>query len=223
MAAPDLTIVESRSGDALHLTFISRYSSPVEDTLPKEAEMRTYLHAKFAAMAQQGRGTTVESTVSAQAREDFAHGFGNELWDRFAPAGLKKLYWQLLDAGVRVRTIQVLSDDPVVPWELMRPARESGGGRNDRQDFLALTTRVARWQMGESAMARPPQTLEVKRMVVVAPRYAGAMALNGAQAEAASLHTSRRASKKCGAITRIFGRWRRTCRMELFTLPAMAW
>jgi len=187
MAAPDLTIVESRSGDALHLTFISRYSSPVEDTLPKEAEMRTYLHAKFAAMAQQGRGTTVESTVSAQAREDFAHGFGNELWDRFAPAGLKKLYWQLLDAGVRVRTIQVLSDDPVVPWELMRPARESG---KDRQDFLALTTRVARWQMGESAMARPPQTLEVKRMVVVAPRYAGAMALNGAQAEAASLHES---------------------------------
>ena len=191
-AAPDLTIVESRSGDALHVTFISRYSSPVEDTLPKEAEMRAYLHAKYAAMAQHGRGTQVEpSTTSVQASEDFARGFGNELWDRFAPAGLKKLYWQLHDAGVQVRTIQVLSDDPVLPWELMRPAREGGGTRgNDRQDFLALTTRVARWQMGESAMARPPQMLEVKRMVVVAPRYTGAMALSGAQAEAAALHSA---------------------------------
>jgi len=187
MAVPDLTILESRSGDALHLTFVSRYSSPVEDTLPKEAEMRAYLHAKFAAMAQQGRGTTVASTSSAQAGTDFAHGFGNELWDRFAPPGLKKLYWQLRDAGVQVRTIQVLSDDPVVPWELMRPVRENG---RDRQDFLGLTTRVARWQMGASSMPRPPQTLDVKRMVVVAPRYAGAMALSGAQMEAAALHTA---------------------------------
>ncbi len=187
MAAPDLTIIESRSGDALHLTFVSRYSSPVEDTLPKEAEMRAYLHAKFAAMAQHGRGMKVDAPANAQAGEDFARGFGNELWERFAPPGLKKLYWQLLDAGVRLRTIQVLSDDPVVPWELMRPVRETG---KDRQDFLGLTTRIARWQMGASAMARPPQQLAVKRSVVVAPRYAGAMALNGAQAEAAALHTA---------------------------------
>jgi CHAT domain-containing protein len=69
----------------------------------------------------------------------------------------------------------------------MRPSREAG---KERQDFLGLTTRVARWQMGESAMARPPQQLTVKRMVVVAPKYAGAMALNGAQAEAAALHTA---------------------------------
>jgi len=88
---------------------------------------------------------------------------------------------------VLVRTIQVLSDDPVVPWELMRPAREDG---KDRRDFLALTTRVARWQMGASAMARPPQVLEVKRMVVVAPQYAGAMTLHGARAEAVALHNA---------------------------------
>jgi hypothetical protein len=194
MGVPDLTIMERRNGDELLLTFVSRYGPgygwTVEDTLPKEAEMRAYLHAKFAAMAQHGRGTTVESTgsaTSAQASEDFARGFGNELWDRFAPPGLKKLYWQLRDAGVRIRTIQVMSDDPIVPWELMRPAREGG---KERQDFLGLTTRVARWQMGTSPMSRPPQKLEVKRMVVVAPRYAGAMALSGAQAEAASLHTA---------------------------------
>jgi TPR repeat protein len=185
MASPDLTIIESRIGDTLHLTFMTRYASPVEATLPKASEMRAYIGTKFAQLARQGRGLTVESEIPVTRRgEDFARGFGDELFDRFTPGEFKQLYWRLRDAGIPLRTVQVLSDDPALPWELMRPAREGG---QDRQDFWGLTARVARWQMGATGLPRPPQALRVNKMVVIAPHYAGALALDAAQQEAESL------------------------------------
>jgi TPR repeat protein len=185
MAAPDLTIIESRSDDTLHLTFVTRYASPVEAVLPKAAEMRAYIATKLAELARHGRGVTVEGEApSAQQAEDLARGFGADLYDRFTPPEFKQLYWQLRDAGIELRSVQVLSDDPMLPWELMRPARTGG---QDRQEFLGLTARVARWQLGTTGLPRPPQSLQVHKLIVIAPHYAGSMALDAAQQEADSL------------------------------------
>ncbi len=185
MAAPDLTVIESRSDDTLHLTFVTRYASPVEAVLPKAAEMRAYIATKLAELARHGRGVTVEGEApSAQQAEDLARGFGADLYDRFTPPEFKQLYWQLRDAGIELRSVQVLSDDPMLPWELMRPARTGG---QDRQEFLGLTARVARWQLGTTGLPRPPQSLQLQKLVVIAPHYAGSMALDAAQQEADSL------------------------------------
>jgi TPR repeat protein len=185
MAAPDLTVIESRSDDTLHLTFVTRYASPVEAVLPKAAEMRAYIATKLAELARHGRGVTVEGEApSAQQGEDLARGFGADLYDRFTPPEFKQLYWQLRDAGIELRSVQVLSDDPMLPWELMRPARTGG---QDRQEFLGLTARVARWQLGTTGLPRPPQSLQLQKLVVIAPHYAGSMALDAAQQEADSL------------------------------------
>lgn len=185
MAVPDLTIIENRTDDTLHLTFVTRYSSPVEAALPKALEMRQYIGMKLGELSQRGRGLTPEGqTHDVRRGEDLARGFGDELYDRFAPLGFKQLYWQLRDAGVRLRTIQVLSDDPMLPWEMMRPARANG---QDRQDFMGLTARVARWQLGATGLPRPPQELLVHKMVVIAPQYATSIKLDAAQQEADSL------------------------------------
>jgi TPR repeat protein len=187
MAAPDLTVIESRSDDTLHLTFVTRYASPVEAVLPKAAEMRAYIATKLAELARHGRGVTVEGEApSAQQAEDLARGFGADLYDRFTPPEFKQLYWQLRDAGIELRSVQVLSDDPMLPWELMRPARTGG---QDRQEFLGLTARVARWQLGTTGLPRPPQSLQVHKLIVIAPHYAGSMALDAAQQEADSLRS----------------------------------
>jgi TPR repeat protein len=187
MAAPDLTIIESHSDDTLHLTFVTRYASPVEAVLPKAAEMRAYIGTKLAELARHGRGVTIEGEApSAQQAEDLARGFGADLYDRFTPPEFKQLYWQLRDAGIELRSVQVLSDDPMLPWELMRAARTGG---QDRQEFLGLTARVARWQLGTTGLPRPPQALQVRKLVVIAPHYAGSMALDAAQQEADSLRT----------------------------------
>jgi TPR repeat protein len=187
MAAPDLTVIESRSDDTLHLTFVTRYASPVEAVLPKAAEMRAYIATKLAELARHGRGVTVEGEApSAQQGEDLARGFGADLYDRFTPPEFKQLYWQLRDAGIELRSVQVLSDDPMLPWELMRPARTGG---QDRQEFLGLTARVARWQLGTTGLPRPPQSLQVHKLIVIAPHYAGSMALDAAQQEADSLRS----------------------------------
>jgi TPR repeat protein len=185
MTAPDLTIYESRIDDVLHLTFVTRYASTVEAQLPRAAEMRSYIRMKLEELARQGRGlTTTSSPVDVQRNDDVARGFGDELYERFAPPEFKQLYWQLHDAGVLLRTVQVLSDDPMLPWELMRPARTGG---KDRQDFLGLSARVARWQMGATGLPRPPQALKVEKMIVIAPHYTGSMTLDAAQQEADSL------------------------------------
>jgi TPR repeat protein len=187
MAAPDLTIIESRSDDTLHLTFVTRYASPVEAVLPKAVEMRAYIATKLAELARHGRGVTVEGEApSAQQAEDLARGFGADLYDRFTPPEFKQLYWQLRDAGIELRSVQVLSDDPMLPWELMRPARTGG---QDRQEFLGLTARVARWQLGTTGLPRPPQSLQLQKLIVIAPHYAGTMALDAAQQEADSLRS----------------------------------
>ena len=87
-----------------------------------------------------------------------AEGFGIELYDNYAPDVFKKAFWAWSIArGKNFHTIQIYSDKPDIPWELMKPVRENGTGR---QDFLGLDYSVARWHMTDGLMReRPPFTL----------------------------------------------------------------
>lgn len=53
----------------------------------------------------------------------FSSAIGDILYD-IAPDCFKKAYWQLHDVlGDKFQTIQIYSDEPWIPWELMRPVR----------------------------------------------------------------------------------------------------
>ena len=99
------------------------------------------------------------------------------------------MYWQLVDGlGAKFAAIQVLSDDPSLPWELVRPARADG---SERQDFLALDYEMARWPLGESGSRPPAQHIRVEKLAVIAPAYTGDRSLPAANAE---LHALERMS-----------------------------
>jgi hypothetical protein len=71
-------------------------------------------------------------------------GFGEALYQRFAPARFKEAFWALRDRlGESFDSIQIYTVDPVLPWELMRPHRDS-----EQAGFLGAAVRLGRWHIG---------------------------------------------------------------------------
>ncbi|MEO7244806.1 MAG: CHAT domain-containing protein, partial [Rubrivivax sp.] len=93
-------------------------------------------------------------------------GFGEQLWQR-APAVFRDAYWALHDHYQRPLTIQFVSDDPHLPWELMSPYRDG-----EAHGPLALRHPVARWIGQWQGYMR--NRLPTGKLFAVAPHYRSA-------------------------------------------------
>jgi hypothetical protein len=100
------------------------------------------------------------SNLPEQARLDRVVGLGLDLW-RNLPAAFHDFYWQELYG--KDRSIAIYSQEPYIPWELIRPPAEDGRA----PDFLGSEFRVARWRNGRLF----PDPLKVSDFVVIAPEY----------------------------------------------------
>ena len=147
-----------------------------------------WLEANFARLAAlRGRGIEVDSAMAGgdAASRAFARGLGIELWERFAPDKVKETFWQLADEqGAEFRSIQIVSDDTVLPWELMRPRRDG-----EERGFIGTEFAVGRWPLVAlgRTQARPAQQIPISGTAVVAPTYAGRQALAAQGSERASM------------------------------------
>ena len=193
LLAPDLTIIENRVGNTLRLVFFSTSSPPVEADIADPDALHAWINSHFKEMASRGRGMIAEpgpADAAAQLHaQDYLNGFGAELYDKFAPQAFKDLLARSLEEGhAGFSTIQVYSDDPSLPWELMRPLLTKS---NQRMDFLGATYSIARWPVTRRGMMRPPQSLMVKESAVIAPSYAGGKSLQAASVELTALKNMR--------------------------------
>jgi hypothetical protein len=122
-----------------------------------------------------------------QHRESI-EGFGEQLWQR-APQAFRDAYWALHDHLQRPMTIQFVSDDPHLPWELAAPYRDG-----EAHGPLALRHAVARWIGQWQGYMR--NRLPAGQLVAIAPRYTSASTrLSLAEAAAQALvdgHGARR-------------------------------
>lgn len=120
-------------------------------------------------------------------------GFGSRLWT-MAPEVFRKVYWALWDRHRRPLTIQFISDEPHMPWELMRPAREDD---SEIHPPLALKHSVARWIKRWDGYMR--NRLPAGRLCTIAPKYASASrALKRAQNESDALVSAFSARRESG-------------------------
>lgn len=180
--APDLTIMEHRVGDILLivLTVTDRSGMAPSEGASMEWEihdapaLHTWIEAHFAGIARAGRGLGVSGggPASLQAATDALAAFGNELADRILPADLHRALYGLMADG-KIRSIQVCSDDPAIPWELMR----LNGGAGKRSGFLGETVSIARWPLSGKGLLSPVHRMQASESYVVAPQYAGGLAL----------------------------------------------
>jgi chaperonin GroEL len=92
-------------------------------------------------------------------------GAGELFW-KAAPDNLRDAYWLMVDRGLPLQTISVVSQESYYPWELARPHR----GKQALQP-LGVAHAVGRWIDGESVS--PPQHVCINASLIVAPKYDG--------------------------------------------------
>ncbi len=94
-----------------------------------------------------------------------------------APEIFKNAFWQLAKKlGKDFDSIQIFSDNPTIPWELMIPVSPDG---KVTRGFLGTEFNVGRWHLAEgfTLTEKPPQSLAIDRLSVIAPKYTGRLKL----------------------------------------------
>lgn len=175
--APDLTLWLQRDNEHPEQVLVLMHSPYLQPTsyhwrLPNN--LRELLGARYQQIARLQRGDYRDGAFQPTAAQVAANvatltGFGRDLYQRYAPPPFKEAFWALKDKlGPRFDSIQVFSNDPLLPWELMRPQR----GKQET-DFLGIDFRLARWHVndGGSQLDRPPQQLRVNDLMLIAPNY----------------------------------------------------
>jgi hypothetical protein len=176
--APDLTVyitvADATAPGVLHWRMIT---APF-DTRPPKLDGTVVLgkdpSSEAAAMFKQF------ATLERGKHRRMIESFGQVLWQR-APEEFQLVYWALHDHLKRRLTIQFISDDPHLPWELMAPFRNG-----DRHAPLAVEHCVGRWINRYAGLMR--NALSAGRIVAIAPKYKSAnLRLSGAELTAAKV------------------------------------
>ncbi len=174
---PDLTLFIKDDSITINSPYLQPSTGPLKDS----KGFAEWLQQNSWNLASAGRGTQV-SEPAPQASSERAAGFGELLYEKYAPDVFKSAFWTLVDKrGSRFRTIQVYSDNPQIPWELMKPVRRGSTGPS----FLGLDYSIARWHVTDDGIQRdrPPGSETMPRMMVIAPHYSGARALDAEASE----------------------------------------
>jgi CHAT domain-containing protein len=79
------------------------------------------------------------------------------------------------EGGFSFEAIQIVTDEPCVPWELMRLS-DRARAPDVAPEFLAIRHSVGRWLAGESSAM--PQTIRVHKLAVAASDYALTTGIN---------------------------------------------
>ena len=181
--APDLTVEMIYGLDPRHprraRVTVKAGALPVQTAEWDEPEgAAEWIQDQFARLASLGsRGPDAE--VDSARVLATAEGVGEALWRRYAPPVVQEWFWTLADeaasGGAPFEAIQIVTNDAVLPWEVMRPSRDGVS-----LDFLGAAFDIGRWHVDEAAprrAARPVQRVDVRGITVLAPEYDGRNAL----------------------------------------------
>ena len=201
--APDLTLYvqESRMGDrtTCQLTIESPYLQPASAACIPGDTIRPWLAEQYSALlraAQAFRGFTIPGGGPAASKEQvlaMVRGLGQELYRRVGGPLFDDAFWKLVDreqtGGSRFRTIQIYTNNPVIPWELMVPVR----GNRTREACLGVEFDVARWHINDEVTAhdKPPSLVPFNELAAIVPQYAGGMSLPHQNEEISALEKLR--------------------------------
>ncbi len=88
---------------------------------------------------------------------------GFDLFSQLLPKPLQDLHWTLRERGVR--SLLILSDDPHIPWELVKPVRFNPltGELHQEDGFWGESYSLGRWLRGRT----PPSHFSYRRIVAM--------------------------------------------------------
>ena len=161
---PILQIFESQAGKELRYHFvvqlgdgkyISRYSEPLKR--PRE-EYVDWIY-------QEIETRWLENKDDFEAFEQELRTYGASLLDELVPRDVQKALW---DERSKLKAVQVVAEEPFIPWELVH-LKEPGKGLGKERHFLAEKGLV-RWLHNEGA-APTSITVRRDRSYFVIPEY----------------------------------------------------
>ena len=88
---------------------------------------------------------------------------GNELWDELIPERLKQEYWKFKS---RVKSVLITSEEPWIPWEMIKPYRDNDDGEQENDLFWCQQFAISRWLSG----AGTADELDMKNTRSIAPK-----------------------------------------------------
>jgi hypothetical protein len=155
-------------------------AGPVTDTFSTPPQMAAWLDSEYRRLFQ--LGMSLRGAVSLQqpaassdpeAQKRFvtlaAEGFGDALYRDYVPEAFKDVFWSLRDKD-ELHSIQITSNSPTLPWELIRPQSTDGVTRDG---FLGMSYRLARWapRSTSSQVDNPLDRMAFTGVAAVAPSY----------------------------------------------------
>lgn len=127
----------------------SHFTTTSLDFKGSPEEFHRYLLNKFEQL-----GDLLDIDGSLLLKDGVGHklvNFGRWLWDELIPFELRASYRKFRQ---HVHSWWVISDEPWIPWELMKPYDDNDPKDVLDDDFLALRFQMTRWLTGNSTPAR---------------------------------------------------------------------
>lgn len=87
---------------------------------------------------------------------------GMSLYDELFPEKLKKLYWEKCD---NIKSIRVISKEPWIPWEIIKPWRKLENVEIKEDPFLSENYAFSRWVVGKNERFKD----KIKKIKVIIP------------------------------------------------------
>ncbi|HEX6909363.1 MAG TPA: CHAT domain-containing protein [Longimicrobium sp.] len=172
--APDVSVLvmERREGGRPVLELLVHAHDPALGLfhrrfgpVPLSLEPLAFFNDFFREIEEEGERGALDPGRTARALE----AKGAWLFETLVPAELRQVLWRLRD---RIRTLQVSSDEPWIPWELCRLTGEEEGEVVE-DDFLCGRFQMTRWMAGVPLRRR----LSLRNVALVAPRDSGLAAV----------------------------------------------
>ena len=98
-----------------------------------------------------------------ERRQERIDGLGLDLWWQL-PEQFRDFYWEEMHG--QDLSVAIHSEEPYIPWELIKPQRDQRGG--EMGEMLGLAFPIGRWKQGRHF----PDPLTVSGFAVIAPQYA---------------------------------------------------
>jgi TPR repeat protein len=199
----DLTIVETLDGDTMHYAFDSPgLVGIVYADVPNAAATRAKIQNDFnllqsdsinvlsaggvgsdvvlctAAHAKGSGDKDPSCSDSLKARADL-QGIGYDLFSHDAPPEFRTIYQLLLSEHIRLHTITVVTNSPLLPWELMLPQQGT-------DNYLGLTAAIVRQNAAAPQLAASAE-MPFQNIAVIVPNYSGGEQLPAVKQEVASI------------------------------------
>jgi hypothetical protein len=129
--------------------------------LPRRPEeYQAYLVRKISGLGE-GRDIDGPRLQDAEIERKLAK-IGRDLYLELFPPEMRQAYREIRRQGVQ--TLRIISDEPWIPWELIKPYDDSQPGEILDDEFLCLQFELTRWLAG----GRPPRSeIRVRRLACI--------------------------------------------------------